>query len=409
MDFRTFDPARDKEAAHRIWTETGWLEKGKEEIQDTFIALGRAHVADINNEPEGLVLTASGTLQYLHDILPVSFVTGVTTSRIARKQGIARRLTAHAVAVDAADGALVSALGMFEQGFYDRIGFGAGSYTHRLRCDPATLNIPVKARLPRRIGVDDWRAVHAARLQRQQGHGACCLTPPEFTQADMKWTDNGFGLGYDDGAGGISHFVWCGAKSPENGPYAVHWLVYRTAAQFLELMALVKALADQVHQVTIWEPSGVQLQDFLTQPFRFRGITEKSAFENGMAAYAWWQMRMCDIPGCLKRTHLPGPALRFQLELSDPITDALETGEAWQGTAGEYVVTLGPESSAHRGNDSALPVLKASVNAFTRLWLGVLPASGLALSDNLSGPANLLRRLDEAFTCLPRPDPGWSF
>jgi len=53
-------------------------------------------------------------------------------------------------------------------------------------------------------------------------------------------------------------------------------------------------------------------------------------------------------------------------------------------------------------------VLDASVGAFTRLWLGVRPASGLAITDDLAGPDDLLAQLDASLR-LPTPQAGWSF
>jgi predicted acetyltransferase len=78
-------------------------------------------------------------VRHLEADLPMSCVAAVTTSRVARKQGFAARLTAKAIAADAADGALVSALGMFEQGFYNRLGFGTGCYEHLVWFNPAAL------------------------------------------------------------------------------------------------------------------------------------------------------------------------------------------------------------------------------------------------------------------------------
>ena len=43
-----------------------------------------------------------------------------------------------------AEGALVAGLGMFDQGYYDKLGFGSGAYSHRVAFDPARLS--VKAR-----------------------------------------------------------------------------------------------------------------------------------------------------------------------------------------------------------------------------------------------------------------------
>jgi hypothetical protein len=42
------------------------------------------------------------------------------------------------------------------------------------------------------------------------------------------------------------------------------------------------------------------------------------------------------------------------------------------------------------------------------LWLGVLPATSLAVSDSLKGPASLLADLDRLIQ-LPRPSFDWDF
>ena len=156
MKYRAYNPEKDKAAVHRIWREIGWIEKDQEAVMDLFVGCGRALVGDVNGEAECLVTTAPGTIRYLDEELPFSCVTGVTTSRIARKQGLASGLTARTVAAAAAEGALVSGLGMFEQGYYNQLGFGTGGYEHRTAFDPSQLNVGIKARVPRRIGADDW-------------------------------------------------------------------------------------------------------------------------------------------------------------------------------------------------------------------------------------------------------------
>jgi len=117
-------------------------------------------------------------------------------------------------------------------------------------------------------------------------------------------------------------------------------------------------------------------------------------------------MRICDLPGCLERTHLKNNMVRFNLRLHDPIERYLGDNASWRGLSGDYVVTLGPSSGAERGTNHALPMLAASVNTFTRLWLGARPASGLAYTDNLSGPPSLLEELDWALR-LPDPRTDW--
>ena len=100
-------------------------------------------------------------------------------------------------------------------------------------------------------------------------------------------------------------------------------------------------------------------------------------------------------------------AVRFNLCLDDPIERYLNGG-TWRGVGGDYVVTLGGESHAAPGGEVALPTLAASVGAFTRLWLGVRPATGLAVTDDLAGPPDLLAQLDRVL-CLPEPKPDWDF
>jgi hypothetical protein len=42
------------------------------------------------------------------------------------------------------------------------------------------------------------------------------------------------------------------------------------------------------------------------------------------------------------------------------------------------------------------------------MWLGVRPASGLAVTDELAGPPALLEQLDDVLL-LPTPRPDWEF
>ena len=84
---------------------------------------------------------------------------------------------------------------------------------------------------------------------------------------------------------------------------------------------------------------------------------------------------------------------------------------AWDGIGGDWVVTLGPESHAERvgAAPSGLDTLEASVNAFTRLWLGVGRPSALAFtSPDLKAPAELFEKLDETLL-LTVPDPDWDY
>ena len=124
------------------------------------------------------------------------------------------------------------------------------------------------------LSKDDWEMAHAALLARYRRHGACNLHPAECTQVEFGWTADAFGLGYFDGSGGeLTHFFWCSPKG-EHGPYNIYMMAYQNWDQFLELMALLKNMGDQVRQVRMREPGDIQLQDLLVQPFRYRQLTE---------------------------------------------------------------------------------------------------------------------------------------
>ena len=82
------------------------------------------------------------------------------------------------------------------------------------------------------------------------------------------------------------------------------------------------------------------------------------------------------------------------------------TGQSSAKIAG--FVTLGPASWAEEGSDSDLPALRCTVNAFTRMWLGVSSPSGLAMTDSIEAPTRLLEALDRLMR-LPRPVADWNF
>ena len=146
MHIRPYDPTQDEAAVYRIWVEIGWLDRGKEEqrqAMNVFIKGCQALVAEVRGEAESLTLTTPATLRYQDETLEFSAVTGVMTSLITRKQGLAGRVTARAIANAAIDGALVTGLGIFDQGFYDKLGFGNMPYHHAFSFDPETLLVDI--------------------------------------------------------------------------------------------------------------------------------------------------------------------------------------------------------------------------------------------------------------------------
>jgi len=412
MELGLYTPERDKDAVHRICEEIGWLNRkdpGTVEAMDIHFTCGRTLVARSHGKAESLAASAPGTLRYLDADLPFSGITAVATSLLVRKQGLASRLTARLVAEEAAEGALVCCLGVFDQGYYDRLGFGSGTYDHLVSLDPRDLNVPACRRQPCRITVDDSAEVHSCRLRRRKQHGALSFTPPEFTRGEILETPRSFGLGFREGAQGeLTHCFWCQPDKLERGPYRIRWMAYQNEHQFLELLGVLKSLEDQVRLVTLREPADIQLQDLVARPFERCEASAESRFATGIKSYSIWQARICDLAGCLARTRLRCDEFSFNLVLHDPIAGYLDEGQAWRGTAGQYVVALGPSSAARRGCDPTLPTLDASVGTFTRMWLGVRPATGLAVTGRLDGPGELLERLDWAFR-LPVPKWDWAF
>ena len=408
MIIRPYDIAKDKAAVRRIFREVAWVDEKTEDLVDTIAQSCRTFVAEVNGEAESVAVSAPGVMRYLHTDIPFAACTGAATSRVARKQGLVRRLLSRVIAADVADGALVHALGMFEQGFYNHLGYGTGSYENLMSFDPAALRVNVRARVPRRLTRDDIDLIHASRLTRKRGHGGVSFHSPTVTTMEVLWSKDGFGLGYCDGPDGeLTHHLWCTGKE-ERGPYHVDWMTFQTRDQFLELMALLKSLGDQVRAIRMREPQGIQFQSLLDRPFKQQEITEGSKFQCRIDARAYWQMRICDLEACLARTSLQCGETRFNLRLSDPIANHLDDDSSWRGIAGDSIITLGQSSGAETGADPSLPTLTASVNAFTRLWLGVGPATGLAITDDLSGPDDLLNQLDQVL-CLPQPKPDWDF
>ena len=413
MSFRRYVPEADLEDVMRIWREIGWLQKRDDarEMMELFLeASNEAWVAELEGHAECLVSTMNGEVHHQGTPLSLSVIAAVTTSRVARKQGMATRLTAHALAQAASEGAAVAGLGMFEQGFYNRLGFGTGTVEHLYQLAPRQLRAPKLDRPPKRIEADQWRQIHACRTARLKRHGAINLSDPLTTRSEIVAYKGSFGLGFFDGPGGeLSHHVWLRPVDGGvmEGPYMVMWLAFETYDQFLELLSVLKSLDDQVHKLALIEPPAICLQDFLNTPTHYQQITENSPFQMGARASAFWQIRICDLPACLAKTSLSSAKdLAFNLSLHDPVEAHLGREQGWRGISGDYVVRLGPESSAHPGRREGLPQVEASVSAFSRLWFGVLPATTLAISEQLWAPPQLLHQLDSQL-CLPAPHVDW--
>ncbi len=405
-EIRPFDSERDLPAVKRIWREVGWLTDGGEPGFEAFFGCGNTLVATIDGEAECSVHIADGTLRLQTTDLPLCAVTAVTTSRIARGHAFAKRLTAQQLASAAQEGAAVAALGMFDQGFYNQLGFGSGGYDHQFTLDPGSLLVDHRVGTPVRLSLDNIEQMHAAMAGRHKVNGSVVLHPHGLLKADLSWAENGFGLGFYEGEE-LTHFMWLSGQQ-ERGPYTVNFMAYRSTDELLELLGLLKSLADQVYSVQLIEPPEIQLQDLMERPFRNRAITQQGKHASQQRSFAWWQLRVLDVPQCVGAFSEPATDLTFQMNVSDPLDDMLPPENSWRGVGGSYIVQFGEQSTAEPGTAADLPQLECTVNAFTRMMWGVAPASSLAVTDSLSGPAELLTRLDGAIH-LPVPHTGWDF
>ncbi len=406
VESRDFDSERDKDAMFRIWREIGWIEDKKphRESLDLYLDTCRTRVCEVHGEAEIAVSMLPGTMRVLEQELPLAIVAGVYAGRIGRQQGHATTLTAECVAKDAADGAAVSTLGIFDAGFYDRLGFGLAPLGRTATIDPRALKVPRATRPPIRMGLEDAESLHACHMSRRSMHGQVKITDWRQIAYEMNFNEEVFVLGYRDGADdAISHFI---AVSPdgkgEHGPYVVWIISWSTREQFLELLGVLKSLGDQVHGFRMQDPQGISMQDLVARPFTWYRVTRDSPFQKRTLALSSMQNRICDLPRCIEAICLPGADLAFNLRLADPIADHLPADAPWRGIGGDWIVRFDSKSTAEYGHDENLPTLEADVGAFTRLWLGGQLATNLSISANLRGPAELIDALDRRYL-LPTP------
>ena len=408
---RDLDLPSDGASLQRVWREIGWSDSNRtDRMMLEFYTEGSTGVGTIDDEVECAVLTQPGTMRLDTKDLPLCVVSAVTTSRIARGLSLAQKLTARQLAKGQQDGAAVATLGMFDQGFYNKLGFGTGAYINEFSFDPALLNVEIKPRTPRRLTAEDSEQMLATMMARPRQHGSVTLNLPKTFKSEL---DRGsrFGLGYYEGDR-LTHFVWMKEKG-ENGPYRVEWMGYETGDGLLELLALLKSLADQIYAVWMIEPPQVQLQSMLRRPFRSQAIAEKGKFSAEQETYAWYQLRILDLVQCVEALDYCGPQINFQLNLDDPMDQLLlspelaEQQSSWQSLSGHWIVSLGQHAKAERGEDAKLPALTCNIGTLSRLFWGVSPASSLAISDGLRAPSELIGALDKVFTANPKP--GWNF
>ena len=406
ITYRPYTRERDEKAVIRIWQECGWLDmKKNRKARDAFrlwVECGTADVAEFRGNAECLVTTHRGSICMMDEDLPFRGVTSVTAGRVMRRMGGAGELTALALARAAREGDAVAGLGIFDQGFYDKLGFGNFPYVRHISINPLSLKVPPLERAPIRLKRKDLPRIHSNIRRRMRHHGLVRFSHQDVAGLIMTEEDI-FGLGFEDEEGQLTHH-FLAAEKGESGPYRMLWMVYRTYDELIELLSLVRNLGDQVYTFNIREPWGIQIQDLISRPLRSREASEGSKFENRMEAISYKQARILDLERPLAALRIPGESLRFNLRLSDPIERFLPEDHFWKGLGGDWTVETGEAgSSAVRGHAADLPMMEASVNAFTRLLFGVSTPSGLSVTDNLRAPEKLLADLDSRLR-LPEPD-----
>ncbi|MFP5320407.1 MAG: GNAT family N-acetyltransferase, partial [Acidimicrobiia bacterium] len=311
---RPYDAERDLAAVTRMWREIGWIDGSDPQASalEVLLAQGEGLVADVHGEAECLVHRVQGSLRYGQDRdLPLTAITAVTTSHVARRQGVATALMLATLDAAAGEGAAVVSLGIFEQGFYDRFGFGTGAYEHRFAFDPATLRVPVPGRAPLRLTADDAGDMYELLRRRHRGHGSVVLDAPDWMAVEWRLVDKPFALGYRAADGRLTHFLM-GSATADHGPYDIEWLVFEEPDQLLELLGVLRMLGDQVNRVTIkGEPAGVQLQDLVREPVRQRRTARLAggSAEAMHHAAGIQQDRILDLTACVGAVRLVTPPL----------------------------------------------------------------------------------------------------
>ena len=406
MNYRKYQPKKHKESVRRIWREIGWMSKENYDAMDIEIENSETIVKEINGEAETLVSSVMGNYNYNGTNLNLSAIIAVTTSLVARKKGYAGKLTAQKIAEDVKSGAEICGLGMFEQGYYDRLGFGSIGYQNWIQFCPENLNLKINRKVPKRYSVDDYIKIHESRIKRIKKHGALDL-PEHITRAGLKFNEKkSLALGYENDKGDISHHLLLRDANSSHGPMFVDWMAYRNYDQFIELIGLLKSFEDQIFAIKMPEPPLMQFQDFLDKPFRNYRKTDKSKYRSFNKAQATHQFRIVNLFKCIEKTVIK-ENVKFNLILHDPIEEFLNNND-WKGISGNYILDLGKRSAAKKGYSEKLSTLECDVNNFTRMWLGVLPASVLQIYENFDCDEKLIKKLDDVFN-FHKPCIDWGF
>ena len=394
LSVRRYNPDKDARHIHRIWTDSKWIDdKEMYPIVDAYHKEANVWLGEVEGEVGTVVSTSPGSFNYNGIELPMTAITGVTAGLEFRRLGLAAKATTKAICDAYERGATIATLGAFEQGYYEKLGFGNFSTDSFITFDPHNLAVSTKHRRAIRLTKEDSDRMHAARLNRFKQHGTCDLHLPATTKFEIGYHKDSISLGFETG-GELTHF-FLGTLKGEHGPFRMEMFVYQNADQLLELLALLKTLSDQIRIVEMTSPLGIKMQEFLEFPMRHREVTEGSKYENSTVSYSFFQARILRLEECVKASKFQGSSIQFNLHLEDPIEKYLDSEESFKGCAGDYCVELGEKSTAVPGQNSEWPSLSCTINTFTRLWSGARSASSLLATDGLKADPDLVKGLDQ--------------
>lgn len=393
-----------------IWMDVGWLMQGQEELANLWFDSADALVGEHDNEAVALGLAHSGTFCHTAHSQDLSFcaISAVTVAFHGRKLGFAGTLTAELLAWGAERGEVFAGLGMFEQGFYDRLGFANFPYTRIAEFRPSELILSGSfSSDPVRLSKQNWQEIHQSRINRLRFHGSVNLAPV-ITRADMEINKKTFAIGFRNTNGEMTHHYVVRSVRGEHGPMSIIWMAFQTQLQFKDILLSIKSFGDQIDIVSLQEPSGIQFQSLLRKPISTNRQSANSAgHKAGIRTGSWSQGRILDVEKCINGMNCVGKECNFNLILTDPIEKYLDSSLEWRGCGGEYTIRFSSQSNVKRGITEGLPVMKCSVNTFSKLWTGTVKASMLPYTDQITAPSSLLEKLDKTLS-LPEPFFDWN-
>jgi len=173
---RAYDPEKDASHIHRIWMDSKWIDdKEMYPVLDAYHKEAQVWLGEIDGEVGTVVSCSPGGFNYDGVEIPMTAVTGVTAGLEFRRLGLAAMATAKAISYAYEKGAAIATLGAFEQGYYEKLGFGNFSSDSFITFDPHNLKVDAKHGRAIRLTTKDSDRMHAARLTRFKQHGTCDL------------------------------------------------------------------------------------------------------------------------------------------------------------------------------------------------------------------------------------------